>query len=334
MTASYLRSSRWALCKATIWALAFVLSSCTSPASQMETLTLGVPPLEQAALIYVADAQGFFAQQNLKISITDYDTGVSAIDALLKGDVDIAEAAEFPFVRAVFQKEPITIMASNDKFENDFIVARKDRGIAKIADLKGKRIGVARQTIAEFYLGRALNLQGINIQEVTLVDVKPAQFVNAMTSGQVDAIIAWQPYVHQILAQKNIDLISWNAHSRQAAYSILIARREWIKQHSDTVQRFLKSLAAAEDYLIHNPNQAKAIVRQRLNYDETYMVSVWSQHQIVLALEQSLVIAMKDEGRWMIQNQLTTVKELPNFLDYVNEDLLQVVKPQASSLIR
>ena len=49
-----------------------------------------------------------------------------------------------------------------------------------MADLKGKRIGVALQTIAEFYLGRFLALNGIGLPEVTLVDVKPAQFVDAL----------------------------------------------------------------------------------------------------------------------------------------------------------
>lgn len=119
-------------------------------------------------------------------------------------------------------KEQINIIVCNDKFENDYIIRRKDRGIAKISDLKGKKIGVARQTITEFYLGRFLALNGMNIRDVTLVDVKPAQFVNAITSGEVDAIIAWQPYVSQM--QNAVSGVVWPAQSGQAVFGVLVAR--------------------------------------------------------------------------------------------------------------
>jgi len=61
-----------------------------------------------------------FVRNGLNIAIKDYDSGVTAINGMLKGEVDIAEAAEFPFVRTVFQKEEIGVIAVNDKFENDY----------------------------------------------------------------------------------------------------------------------------------------------------------------------------------------------------------------------
>ncbi len=112
--------------------------SCSKGGSSgsLETITIAVPPLEQNALLYVADQKRFFADQGLSIVIKDYDSGVTAINGMLKGEADIAEAAEFPFVRAVFQNENIRVIACSDKFENDYIVGRKDRGIKTIPDLK------------------------------------------------------------------------------------------------------------------------------------------------------------------------------------------------------
>lgn len=42
-------------------------------------------------------------RNGLDVQIKDYDSGISAINALLKGEVDIAGSAEFPFVGAAFQ---------------------------------------------------------------------------------------------------------------------------------------------------------------------------------------------------------------------------------------
>ena len=313
----------------------FAFSSCSKGdhSGKAETIMIGVPPLEQNALLYVAESQKLFSRNNLNIAIKDYDTGVTAISGMLKGEVDIAEAAEFPFVRAVFQKEKIRIITCNDKFENDYIVCRKDRGITRVSDLRRKRIGVALKTINEFYLGRFLTLNDIGMQNVTLVDIKPSQFVNAIASGDVDAIIAWQPYIHRI--EKEVKgVVVWPAQSSQAVCGILVCGNEWVRLHSDTVKRLLKSLQEAEDYLVRHPEEAKAIVKKRLNYDDSYIASVWPQHQFVLSLDQTLIVAMKDEAQWMINNNLTGEGGIPDFLNHIYEDGLRVVKPEAVNIIR
>ena len=298
-----------------------------------ETMNIGVPPLEQNALLYVADHEGFFVNNGLHVVIKDYDTGVAAIKGLLNGEVDIAEAAEFPFIGAVFRKEEIRAIACNDKFENDHIVGRKDRGIINISDLRGKRIGITRKTINEFYLGRFLALNGMNIRDVALVDLTPAQCVKAIAGGEVDAIIVWQPYVGQIT--KAVDgVVVWPAQCSQAAFGLLVCGNGWLTQHGDTVKHFLKSLVEAQEHLVRHPDEAKAIVQKRLNYDDSYMANIWSQHKFALSHDQALVVAMKDEAQWMINNNLTAEKQLPDFVHYLYTEGLRAVKPEAVNILR
>ena len=315
--------------------MALALWSCSKGdyPGKVDTITIAAPPLEQNALLYVADHGKFFVNNGLHIVIKDYDTGVTAINGMLKGDVDIAGTAEFPFVRAIFQKEKIVVIACKDKFENDYIVGRKDRGIKTISDLKGKRIGVALKTINEFYLSRFLALNGMDMGDVALVDLAPAQYVAAIAGGEVDAIIAWQPYIERI--QKEVKGVAvWPAQSSQAVYGVLACGSEWVREHTDTVQRFLKSLLEAEDYLVRYPDEAKAIVRKRLNYEGSYISSVWPQHQFTLFLDQTLIVAMKDEAQWMINNKLTGEETLPDFVNYIYVDGLKAIKPEAVNIIR
>ena len=60
-----------------------------------------------------------------------------------------------------------------------------------------------------------------------------------------------------------------------------------------------------------------------MNLDAAYMETVWSQNQYSLSLDQSLIVAMEDEARWMISNGLTTEKQVPDFLNYIYEDGLK-----------
>jgi NitT/TauT family transport system substrate-binding protein len=52
----------------------------------------------------------------------------------------------------------------------------------------------------------------------------------------------------------------------------------------------------------------------------------------LLTLDQSLILAMEDEARWMISNNLTTEKTVPNFLDYIYAYGLKSVKPAAVTI--
>lgn len=301
---------------------------------KVESITFGALPTGSAALIYIAQDQSFFAVNGLRVNIKDYATGVATIDALLKGDVDIAWAAEFPFVRKAFAKEKISIIAVVERFSDQYLFGRKDRGVEQITDLKGKKIGIPRNTIAEFYLARFLDLNGMTMQNLTLVDVEGQEFVDAIMSGRVDGVVAWEPYSSQIRGQLADRAVAWPVQSSQAGYGVTISRNDWISGHPEVVNRFLKSLAQAEDYLIRNPAAAKAIVQKRVNYDDAFMETFLSEVQYPLFLDQSLIVAMEDEARWMIKNNLTTEKRIPDFVNYIYVDGLKAVKPEAVNIIR
>ncbi|RJQ48417.1 MAG: hypothetical protein C4530_24665 [Desulfobacteraceae bacterium] len=49
---------------------------------------------------------------------------------------------------------------------------------------------------------------------------------------------------------------------------------------------------------------------------------------------QSLIAAMRDEARWIIKNNLTTEKQVPDFLDYNYADGLKAVKPGEMDIVR
>ncbi len=301
-----------------------------------ESITIGHSPFEHTALFWVAVDLGFFSQNGLNVTSRKYDSGVASLVGLLNSEVDIAVGVtEFPLVGRALQKERIRTIGSIDKGEIIYLIGRKDRGIENVTDLKGKRVGTALRTISEFYLGRFLELHGMSMQDITLVDVKtPEEWVNAVADGDIDAVVTAQPYANAARERLGDNAVVWSAQSSQPLYSQAISTDEWIQQHPELIARFLKSLAEAEEYVITHPTESKAIVQKRLNLSAEYMDTVWKQNQFTLSLDQSLVLAMEDEARWMIKNNLTTEKQVPNFLDYIYEDGLKVIKPESVNIIR
>jgi NitT/TauT family transport system substrate-binding protein len=300
----------------------------------MESITIGMDPTAVNSLIYIAKDQDYFAANGLNVTIKDYTSGLAAVNGMLKNEVDIATAAEFVIVGHALKKESVRSLGSIDKFLHIYLVGRRDRGVRSVADLKGKRIGVTLKTAAEFYLGRFLDLHGMNIRQVALVNVSPLQSVDALVNGDVDAVIAWQPNVKAMEDRLGSGVVKWGAQEGQAAYCTVVGRSEWVAKHPELIKRFLTALAQAENYNASHPAESKRILQKMLHWDDSYMAAIWPEHQFSLSLDQALILAMEDETRWMINNNLTTEKQVPDFMNYIYVDGLKAVKPEAVNIIR
>ena len=299
-----------------------------------EEITVGAPALETNALIYVADELGYFKKNGLNVIFKTYDSGGAAVPGLLRNETDLALASEFVLVNTIFKKGEVRTLGSIDKFENMFLIARKDRGIERVSDLGNRTIGVPQGTIADFYLGRYLNLHNMRLADVALVNIRPDHSADALAAEDVDAVVTWHPYLDEILNQNGDRLIAWPIQSSQLTYWNLVSRTDWADSHPEAIDRFLRSIVEASEYATNRPQRTKMIVQKVLNYTEEYMATVWLDHKFSLSLDQSLITAMEDEARWMISNNLTTEKQVPNFLDYIHEDELKAIKPESVNIIR
>lgn len=311
----------------------YFMDSGTASSGTPESIIVGGPALEQSAFIYIAEDQGYFAKNGLDVIVKDdYPNGVVPISDMLNDKIDISVSAEYPIVMAVLRKEKLQMIGTLDRYQNEDIIGRRDRGIQSISDLKGKMIGIPRGTMCEFFLGRFLNLHGMDLSDVTLVNINASESVDAIVNGDLDAIIYFQPHVYAIKERLGDNGVSWPAQSNQLMFTVMACRDNWARENPETLSRFLKSIAQAENYAINHPAKAKAIVQKRLNYSDEYMATIWQDHQFSLSLDQSLLIAMNDEGRWAISNNLTGGKTLPYFQDYIYTKGLEEVKPESVNI--
>ncbi len=180
----------------------------------------------------------------------------------------MAGLSEFVMVGNVLQKQPVSILGTFNKSLTTNMVALKSRGISKVSDFAGKRVGLAKGTSGEFYLGRFLELHTVNIKDVAIVSLAPTQWLDAISSGDADAIVGWDPYTTQIEGKFINETVTWQVQSGQPAFGVIAASNDWIAHHSGTIIRFWKALSQAQDFLAHHPDEARAIVQKRLNYDD------------------------------------------------------------------
>ncbi len=296
-------------------------------------VSIGTAPFTESGLIYIAEKQGSFAENGLDVTIELFEAGRFAVNALLEGKVDIATAAEFVFVGNAMNQDKIQTIGSIAKTDFQYLIARKDRGIERVTDLKGKKIGLTRRTSAEVCFGRYLQLHGINITDVTIVDLNPAEQAKSLAEGDVDVVLAWEPYAYSVEKALGPNAIVWPAQSGQMVYWLLICGRDFISGHPELIDRFLRSLDQAEQFLVNNPDKAKNIVKNRLAVEDAYIDRVWPKTSLGLSLNQGLIIAMEDESRWVIDNNLINNPKMPYYPDYIHWQGLEKVKPESVTVI-
>jgi ABC-type nitrate/sulfonate/bicarbonate transport system substrate-binding protein len=311
------------------------LGSLLGCSARTERIDVAYAPFETTALVWIADDQGLFGENHLDVAFHEYDTGAGALAAVLNGEAGIAVgASEFPMAVQVLQGSSPRAIASIARSELIGIVARRDRGIEEVADLKGKRVGTTKGTIAEFFLGRFLEIHGLSMRDVTLVDLKtPDSWVDAVVAGDVDAVVTAEPSAASAKARLGENAVTWSAQSNQPLYALAISTDNWLEAHSEATGRFLEALAQAEEFAVRDPAQAQAIVQKRLSLTPAPMPAVWARNEFALTLDQSLIATMEDESRWLISNELTSAASVPDFADYVRQDPLRAVRPNAVNIV-
>jgi NitT/TauT family transport system substrate-binding protein len=298
------------------------------------SVTLGFAVTEAAAGIYIADELGFFAGNGVNVTLRPFESGLDSYNAMLKREVNVSGPAEYVVVGGVFRHEKVHIISTIVKGDFFHIIGRKDHGIEKPSDLAGKRIGLMRNTIEEFFLGRFLDLCGMSINDVTLVNMNFPAVVGSIKEGEVDAVVTLPPYYDSIKSFFGAGVVDWSIQRGQWLFGVFTCLDDWIAQNPDLVVRLLKAVDQANMYIVQHPKEAKAIVQKRLNLDAEYVNRIWQRNYYSLSLDQSLLLAMEDEARWMIKNKLTTEKNVPDFLEYIYLDGMKAVKPEAVSIIR
>lgn len=296
-----------------------------------------------SAPVFVAHHNGYFREQGLDVSLTINQAGIDSLRNLFRGEADIAMVAELPLVYSAFDRsrytgeDPGDFVAFADMFISTNIsrvLVRADRGITTPDDLRSRTVGVPMDTSIDFLLDLFLLTQGIDRTDLTLVDLDADELVDAIARGDVDAIFLWQPHVG--IAQDrlgdsgrmlDLDLFYHNAW-------LTVTMKSYLRSDPTIPERFLRALVRAEEFMSEAPDRSIEIHADYTGTPAETVQRAWDDVTFWISLSESLLTTMDDEARWVIRNEWTDRTRIPNFLEYIDTQPLEQVKPEGISIIQ
>jgi len=281
----------------------------------------------------IAKENGYFNKNNLDANIIEYPSGPPAVADLLAGKVDFAVAADFVGVMNIFTNKDLRILAELSKHEDFEVVARTDFGINDPTNLKGKKIGVTKKGVGEFFLGRFLTFNNLRLEDIEVIDLQPTEIVKQLENGQIDAAVVFNPHIYTLRKSLGNKLIIWPAQDNQKVFALLYTTNSFMAGHSDVVKRYILSLIESEKFIKNNNSQAKVILANTMNYEDPYVNFIWPKFDFSISLDQALLLSMEDQARFAIDNKLISNKKIPNYLDNIYYLSLQEIAPEKISII-
>ncbi len=303
----------------------------TGPVEKI-TVAIGTGPV--TSLIHIAFENGYFTNEGLDVVIQQHPSGKAAFNALVEGEADLATAAETPIMFAIMRGEKIGILATISSSEkNKMIVARKDKGVSIPNDLKGKRIGVTVGSSGDYFMDSFLIMHGISRDEVQVINVGSNAIVDALTSGEVDAVSTWNPYISILQKGLGDNAVTFSGEGIYRETFNIATKQDFANENPETIKKVLRALIKAEEFCEENPDEAQEIIADKIGMDRAALNELWELYDFKVTLDQSLLVELEAEARWAIKNNLTDATEVPNYLDYIYLDALEEVKPEAVGII-
>ncbi len=181
-------------CQLLMGALCLILMVCNV---QAEPLKIAYSDWPGWIAWDIAQRKGFFKKNGVEVELKWFEYTAS-MDAFAAGKVDaVCVANGDSLVLAASGARNIMILVNDFSNGNDKIVAAP--GIKSVKELKGKKIGVELGVVSHLLLINALKENGLTDKDVTLVNMPTHQAAQVLASGDVDAIVAWQPNSGQAL---------------------------------------------------------------------------------------------------------------------------------------
>ncbi len=239
------RTLSWLLLPALLFPL---LAGCTSEEAQV-TLRVGLLPVLEALPFYVAQEEGYFAEQGLEVTFVPVASAAERDQLLVAGQVDVVIDDLISLLllnRDEVQVVAVrTAMRPTAEFAQFRLLAAPQSTIRSVEALRGLPIGVSEGTIIEYVTERLLEEGGLPPEAIHVVAVpRIPDRMALLESGELQAATLPEPLASLAVAQ-GASVIADDRQLADPGGSLIAVRASLLDDRPQAVRAMLIALEKA-----------------------------------------------------------------------------------------
>jgi NitT/TauT family transport system substrate-binding protein len=220
--------------------------------------------------VFVADAKGFFARQNLKVN-QSIISPANMTGSLIGGAIDIALVPAYGLVLAVQKGADIVAVGQGLDPAPYFLMV--PASVKTFADLKGKTIAAATPgDVYTYVLKEVLRKGGLDPDKDVhfLYGNNSNQRMAALLNGAISAGLQLPPETGMLAEKGFHSLAFFPDYYKRLTLSLVGVRRDWATKNADHLRAYLRAIADANKWLNDPANKQEAIdiLMKNTNTDE------------------------------------------------------------------
>ncbi|TYB59888.1 PhnD/SsuA/transferrin family substrate-binding protein [Nonomuraea sp. PA05] len=226
----------------------------------------GVIAIVDTAPIHLGKAKGYFAEQNIDLTITPVQGGAAAISGAVSGQFQFAFANTTSLLTATQQGLDVKVVtngvSSTGEQGKDFsaVLVKPDSPIKTAKDLAGKKISVNQlKNIGDTTVRASVRNAGGDPTGIEFVELPFPDAPAALQSGRVEAIWVVEPFVSQARSQ-GARPVAWNFVD--AAPDLTVAMYFTTgKADADLTKRFTAAMTKSLEYADSHPDEVREALK-------------------------------------------------------------------------
>ncbi len=236
----------------------FLVALISTNLAQAAPLVVGYSDWPGWVAWEVGIEKGWFEEIGVDVKFEWFDY-VASMDAYAAGQLDaVCMTNGDALVTGATGRRSVMAIINDFSNGNDMIVARP--GITNISQLAGRKVGVEVGFVGHLLLLRALEKSGLTEEDIELVNVRTNETPMVLASGEVDAIVAWQPSSSQSLQMSpGATAIYSSANDPGLIYDTLAIAPESLNQYPDQWGKVIEVWYRIVDF-INDPATSAAAV--------------------------------------------------------------------------
>ena len=252
----------------------------------------------------VAKAKGFFEKNGVNVELINFPNGIDTINAILVQQADTGLGADFAVINSLGKgdfKVVSVLTRTNEKSAERTILFSQDT-IHSAADLRGKKLGVAKGSVYEFVWAKYLEINNIPENEVTYVPYSsPDEALVALQKGDIDAVWIGGALIDRFAKIKNVHALTTIANSGTNVISYFVVDRKWAEANPKLVEGLLKGLKESTDYLPGHEKEVADIIYKEIKLPKDSMLKELDYMNYAIGLTQEDVTHLAEIKSWSEQ---------------------------------